>query len=66
MATHAERAGFPSPRIEARHAADLRLLPTLHHDPFDCLRLSQAQIEGLTLLSRDAAVRRNGASATRV
>ncbi len=66
VATNAVSAGFVPLAIDVRHAANLRLLPPLHKDPFDRLLLSQAQIEGLTLLTRDAAVLRYGALAMRV
>jgi len=66
VAINAELSGFLPLPIGVRHAANLRLLPALHHDPFDRLLLSQAQIEGLTLLTRDAAVLRYGALAMRV
>jgi PIN domain nuclease of toxin-antitoxin system len=41
--------------VHAEHVADL---PDHHRDPFDRLLVSQAQLEGLTLVSGDAAVRR--------
>ena len=63
VATNAVAAGFVPMSFDARHAANVRLLPPLHRDPFDRLLLSQAQIEGMTLLSRDAAVLRYGALA---
>lgn len=66
VATNAVAAGFLPLAIDVRHTANLRLLPPLHKDPFDRLLLSQAQVEGLTLLTRDAAVLRYGALAMRV
>ena len=63
VATNAVAAGFLPLAIEVAHAANVRLLPALHKDPFDRLLLSQAQIEGMTLLSRDALVLRYGALA---
>lgn len=66
VATNAEAAGFVPLSIDVRHAANVRRLPPLHHDPFDRLLLSQAQIEGMTLLTRDAAVLRYGALAMAV
>lgn len=63
VATNATAAGFMPLAVGVHHAANLRLLPPLHKDPFDRLLLSQAQIEGMTLLTRDAAVLRYGALA---
>lgn len=63
VATNAIAAGFGALPVSAQHAANVRLLPPLHRDPFDRLLLSQAQIEGMTLLTRDAAVLRYGALA---
>ena len=63
VATNAAAAGFVALPLGVHHAANVRLLPPLHRDPFDRLLLSQAQIEGMTLLTRDAAVLRYGALA---
>jgi mRNA interferase HigB len=49
--------------IDLRHVANLRLLLPLHKDPFVRLPLRQAQIEGLTLPTRDGPVLRQGAAA---
>lgn len=60
------KAGLDRPGFDADPravAANVHLLPPLHEDPFDRLLLSQAQIEGMTLLTRDAAVLRCGALA---
>lgn len=66
VATNAVAAGFVPLSIDVQHAANVRLLPQLHKDPFDRLLLSQAQLEGLTLLTRDRAVLRYGALAMRI
>ncbi len=63
IATNAVASGFLPLGVDVAHAANLRLLPPLHRDPFDRLLLSQAQIEGMTLLTRDAAVLGYGALA---
>jgi PIN domain nuclease of toxin-antitoxin system len=63
VATNAVAAGFQPLSMDVRHAANMRLLPALHGDPFDRLLLSQAQVESMTLLTRDAAVLRYGAIA---
>ena len=39
--------------IEYSHLRYLTNLPQHHHDPFDRVLISQAQVEGLTLVSRD-------------
>lgn len=41
--------------VERRHALVVADLPFHHRDPFDRLLLAQARIEGLQILSRDAA-----------
>ncbi len=37
------------------HLQQHRRLPLHHHDPFDRLIIAQAQVENLTLISRDSA-----------
>lgn len=39
--------------IEARHALAVAQLPPLHRDPFDCLLLAQATVDGLLLVTAD-------------
>jgi PIN domain nuclease of toxin-antitoxin system len=41
--------------IEARHAAQVAVLPFHHKDPFDRMLIAQALVEGLTLVSIEAA-----------
>jgi PIN domain nuclease of toxin-antitoxin system len=41
--------------IRLEHIFSLQQLPLLHKDPFDRLLIVQAQMEGLTLLSKDTA-----------
>lgn len=36
------------------HAAALKTLPSIHNDPFDRLLLAQAQVEGMTIATRDS------------
>lgn len=50
-----ELNGFRLFRIELSHVLAVQHLPPHHGDPFDRLLIAQAQIEGLTLVSRDAA-----------
>lgn len=46
--------------ITARHAATAATLPRHHGDPFDRMLIAQAQVEGLTLITRDPAFRAYG------
>ena len=39
--------------IEPEHCRRLQDLPWHHKDPFDCMLVAQAQVEGLTILSAD-------------
>ena len=48
-----DAAGIEVLPIRPSHAAQLDDLPNLHRDPFDRLLLATAQVEGLTLLTRD-------------
>lgn len=41
--------------IEARHALAVTDLPPHHRDPFDRIQIAQAQLERLTIVSRDDA-----------
>ncbi len=49
--------GFDALPITVAHADAVRALPPHHRDPFDRLLVVQAQLEGLTLVSRDPAMR---------
>lgn len=42
--------------IEARHAAAVEEVTLPHRDPFDQLLVAQAQVDGLRLLTADAAI----------
>jgi PIN domain nuclease of toxin-antitoxin system len=42
--------------IESTHAAKVSSMPWHHRDPFDRLLLAQADIEQMTLVSRDAGL----------
>ena len=44
--------------ITSEHALAVEGLPPLHRDPFDRMLLAQSHVEGLTLLTADAAVLR--------
>jgi PIN domain nuclease of toxin-antitoxin system len=39
--------------VRASHSWAIRLLPAIHSDPFDRMLVAQAQIERLTLVTRD-------------
>lgn len=47
------RSGFVPLAIDERHACAVAALPLHHRDPFDHLLIAQAQIEQLTLVTRD-------------
>lgn len=44
--------------IQANHVFEVGTLPQLHSDPFDRILIAQARIEGLRLISHDAAIRK--------
>ena len=48
--------GYVELMITGEHAVAVESLPPLHRDPFDRLLVAQATIEGITLLTADAAV----------
>jgi PIN domain nuclease of toxin-antitoxin system len=49
--------GFAELPVTVSHAEAVRFLPSHHRDPFDRILVAQARIEGLTLVSRDPALR---------
>ena len=51
-------SGFEELPIRFSHAAAVRHLPPHHRDPFDRMLVGQAQVEGLTIVTRDAALTR--------
>ena len=53
-----QEAGFRALPISMRHAVSARDLPDHHHDPFDRVQIAQAREDGLTLVTRDADIRR--------
>ena len=55
----AERSFIEVP-ITFRHAEQAGMLPRHHDDPFDRMLIAQAQAEGLTIVTADAAIRRYG------
>ncbi|HEX3468655.1 MAG TPA: type II toxin-antitoxin system VapC family toxin [Candidatus Elarobacter sp.] len=46
--------GFQPLDITTAHALAVGGLPNIHRDPFDRIMLAQAQIEGLTFVTRDS------------
>jgi PIN domain nuclease of toxin-antitoxin system len=50
-----EEEGFAALAISLPHAARAGSLPLHHHDPFDRMLVAQAQLEGLTIVTRDRA-----------
>lgn len=56
----AEESGFLELPITFRHAQRVSGLPAHHRDPFDRLLVAQAEIEGLTLVTRDPVFDRYG------
>ena len=50
--------GYAELAVTGVHAVAVDLLPPLHRDPFDRILIAQAQIEGIVLLTADAAVAR--------
>jgi PIN domain nuclease of toxin-antitoxin system len=53
-------SGFSPLPLDFAHAEAVRALPPLHTDPFDRMLVAQAQVEGLTLVSRDQTLREYG------
>ena len=52
--------GYSELSITAQHIAHVAGLPWLHRDPFDRMLVAQAAVEGLTLLTADAALKGYG------
>lgn len=48
--------GYCELAITSEHAVAVDSLPPIHKDPFDRILLAQAQVEGITLLTDDAAM----------
>ncbi len=42
--------------IKAEHSWQAGQLPAIHHDPFDRMLIAQAQLEQLTIVTRDASI----------
>jgi PIN domain nuclease of toxin-antitoxin system len=52
-----QESGFLELPVTFRHAELVASLPAHHRDPFDRLLVAQAQVEGLTLVTRDPVFR---------
>ena len=53
-----EESGFLELPITVRHAQRVADLPAHHRDPFDRLLVAQAEVEALTLVTRDPVFER--------
>ncbi|GIF12559.1 type II toxin-antitoxin system VapC family toxin [Actinoplanes teichomyceticus] len=51
-------SGFRHLHITAEHAIAAGRLPLIHRDPFDRMLIAQAGVEHLTLVTRDAEIRK--------
>lgn len=58
LATSPGEHGFQPLSITVAHAAAAGRLPLHHRDPWDRMLIAQAQIEGLTIVSRDPVFER--------
>ncbi len=58
LAERVRGAGFRELAISSEHASTAGRLPTIHKDPFDRMLVAQAQVEGLTLVTRDPAIQK--------
>ena len=54
---HVAQAGFDELPITLAHGLAAGQLPSHHKDPFDRMLIAQAQLEGLTIVTRDQRFR---------
>ena len=54
MVDHVERVRFEPLPMSLAHAERAGHLPPHHRDPFDRMLIAQAQLEGLTVVTRDS------------
>ncbi len=59
-------SGYEELPITGDHAVAVGVLPALHKDPFDCMLVAQAAVEGMTLVTADAQVAKYPGSIRRV
>lgn len=57
IGAHALEVGYDALDITFDHAREAGRLPLHHRDPFDRMLVAQARVEGLTLVTADAALR---------
>lgn len=55
VAMAVSESGFQELPIGFAHAEQVRQLPAHHRDPFDRIMIAQAQVEGLLIVTGDAA-----------
>lgn len=60
LAEEIEENDFVELSMTVRHSRAAAFLPRHHDDPFDRMLIAQAQLEGLTVVTRDAAFRDYG------
>ncbi|MFF5291350.1 type II toxin-antitoxin system VapC family toxin [Paractinoplanes globisporus] len=58
LAERIRDSGFRHLNITAEHGIVAGRLPLIHRDPFDRMLVAQAQVEHLTLVTRDAEIPR--------
>jgi PIN domain nuclease of toxin-antitoxin system len=58
LAERVRDMGFQHLPVTPVHAITAGRLPVHHRDPFDRMLIAQAAVEGLTLATRDADIRR--------
>lgn len=58
--------GYVELTITSEHAVNVDTLPPIHKDPFDRLLLSQALVEGITLLTADEQLASYGSPVRKV
>jgi PIN domain nuclease of toxin-antitoxin system len=58
LARESEAHGFRQLEITFAHASSAARLPMHHGDPFDRMLVAQAELEGLTIVSRDPVFER--------
>ncbi|WP_169979778.1 type II toxin-antitoxin system VapC family toxin [Tautonia rosea] len=56
LAGSLEACRFTGLPLTVAHAAAIRSLPPIHHDPFDRALIAQAKAEGLTIVTSDATI----------
>ncbi|MEO1400722.1 MAG: type II toxin-antitoxin system VapC family toxin [Cyanobacteria bacterium J06635_1] len=57
VSTRMSQLGAKSLQITNAHALQVATLPLHHRDPFDRMLIAQAQVEEMTLVSADSALR---------